>query len=331
MTGRPTSQYMPLLWRVFLVNAGVLGAAATVAIFVLSPGGVTDPVALKEGAIFLGALALMTTLNVILVRRITTPLNELVAVARGVDPLKPGGRMEVAGPPSEATELAAAFNDMLERLEDGRRESARLALRAQESERLRVAQELHDEIGQSLTAALLQLGRLRKQAPTELREELGEAAETVRENLDELRRISQRLRPQDLDELGLVSALAHFAERLTEQTRLPVGLRLASEMPALTPEQELVIYRVAQEALTNVVRHSHASVATLAVETPGPGRVVLRVRDDGVGIDAAPPGGGIRGRSERALLSEAELDIRRRDEGGTEVVLDLTPGELSGR
>jgi two-component system sensor histidine kinase UhpB len=321
------ARYVPLFWRVFLTNLGVLALASTVAIFVLSPGGITHPVALKEGAIFLAALAVMTSLNVLLVRRITAPLHELVSVTRQVDPLKPGQRMPVSGTPSEATELAGAFNEMLDRLEEGRRESARLALRAQEDERLRVAQELHDEVGQNLTAALLQLGRLRKSAPEELRPELGEAAETVRENLDELRRISQRLRPQDLDELGLVSAIAHFAERLTEQTRLPVGLRLASEVPPLTPEQELVIYRVAQEALTNVVRHSRASVATLAVEKTGIGRVILRVRDDGDGIAGSAPGGGIRGMSERALLIGADLDIRDRPEGGTEVLLDVPSPE----
>jgi two-component system sensor histidine kinase UhpB len=318
---------MPLFWRVFLTNAGVLALASTVAIFVLSPGGLTHPVALKEGAIFIAALALMTPLNVMLVRRITQPLNELVTVAREIDPLRPGRRMPVMGQPSEATELAAAFNDMLDRLEEGRRESARLALRAQEAERLRVAQELHDEVGQNLTAALLQLGRLRKKAPEDLRPELSEAAETVRENLDELRRISQRLRPHDLDELGLVSALAHFAERLTEQTSLPVGRRLADDLPELTGDQELVIYRVAQEALTNVVRHAGATVATLAIEAGDSGRVVLRVRDDGRGMHDVTPGGGIRGMSERALLIGARLDVRNRPEGGTEVVLDLPSPE----
>lgn len=288
----------------------------------LSPGTISQPVAVKELAIFAAALAVMLVVNLLVTRRLTAPLEELVAVMRTIDPAAPGQRVSVAGGPSEALELAGSFNDMLDRLEKERRESTRRALGAQEAERLRVAQELHDEVGQNLTAALLQLGRLRKEAPDELRAELTEAAETVRANLDELRRIAQALRPQDLDELGLVSALSHFTERLTEQTGLPIARRLSPDLPALAPEQELVIYRVAQEALTNVVRHAGASSATLRL-APSRDGVALRVSDDGRGIDGTDPRGGIRGMRERAMLIHADLDIRQRPKGGTEVVLDL--------
>jgi two-component system sensor histidine kinase UhpB len=315
-------RYTRLFWRIFLTNAAVLAAASAVAVFVLSPGTISQPVAVKELAIFAAALAVMIVVNLVVTRRLTAPLDELVGVMRTIDPAIPGERVSVAGGPSEAHELADSFNEMLDRLEKERLESARRALGAQEAERLRVAQELHDEVGQNLTAALLQLGRLRKQAPDELRPELAEAAETVRANLDELRRIAQALRPQDLDELGLVSALSHFTERLTEQTGLPIARRLSPDLPVLAPEQELVIYRVAQEALTNVVRHAGASSATLRLATSN-GRVALRVSDDGQGIDGAAQSGGIRGMRERALLIHADLDIRQRPEGGTEVVLDL--------
>ncbi|HEY1357965.1 MAG TPA: histidine kinase [Thermoleophilaceae bacterium] len=322
MTRATPRRYTPLFWRIFLINAAVLAAASTVAVFVLSPGTISQPVAVKELTIFAAALAVMIVVNLLVTRRVTAPLDELVGVMRRIDPAAPGQRVSVPGGPSEALELADSFNDMLGRLERERLESARRALRAQEAERLRVAQELHDEVGQNLTAALLQLGRLRKAAPEELRAELGEAAETVRANLDELRRIAQALRPQDLDELGLLSALSHFTERLTEQTGLPIGRRLSPDLPALTPEQELVIYRVAQEALTNVVRHADASSATLRLAPSGE-RVALRVSDDGRGIDGAGQSGGIRGMRERALLIHADLDVRERPEGGTEVVLDL--------
>jgi two-component system sensor histidine kinase UhpB len=264
--------------------------------------------------------------NLVVTRRIVAPLEQLVGLMRRVDPLVPGDRVEVSGRPSEATELAEAFNEMLARLEEERAESTRRALDAQESERLRVAQELHDEVGQNLTAALLQLSRLRAQAPPELHAELSQAAETVRGNLDELRRIAQRLRPPELDELGLASALSHFSDRLSEQTGLPIERRLARDMPELGYEEELVIYRVAQEALTNVVRHAGASHAELSLER-GRDRLVLQVADDGRGLDDAAPGGGLRGMRERAALIRAKLGIQSPANGGTVVTLHIPLSE----
>lgn len=313
--------YPRLFWRVFSTNAVVLTLACALAVVVFSPGTFHSPVALKELGIFLPALAVMVAANLLLTRRIVAPVEELAALMRRVDPLHPGARVRVQGGPSEAVELAQAFNDMLDRLEHERRESMRRALEAQEAERLRVAQELHDEIGQNLTAAVLQLARARKRVPDELRGELTEAAETVRENLDELRRIAQRLRPQALDELGLASALVHFSERLSQQAGLPIKRRFERELPRIGYEQELVIYRVAQEALTNVVRHADASRAELTLEREED-RLVLRVRDDGVGLDdAAVAVGGIRGMHERATLIDADLQIAQWEEGGTEVAL----------
>jgi two-component system sensor histidine kinase UhpB len=215
---------------------------------------------------------------------------------------------------------------MLDRLEDERDESTRRALNAQESERLRVAQELHDEVGQNLTAALLQLATIRRRAPEELRAELTEATETVRENLDELRRIAQRLRPQALDELGLASALGHFSDRLSEQTGLPIQRRFAPDLPVLGYDEELVIYRVAQEALTNVIRHAHASHAELTLERADD-NLVLRVSDDGRGLAGTDAGsGGIRGMHERAALIHADLQIAPREPRGTEVALRVPLG-----
>jgi two-component system sensor histidine kinase UhpB len=199
----------------------------------------------------------------------------------------------------------------------------RRVIGAQEAERLRVAQELHDEIGQNLTAALLQLASVRKRASPEFEPEVGAATETVRANLDDLRRIAQRLRPQALDELGLTSALSQFSARLSVQAGLEIEAQLDSHLPALTREEELVIYRVAQEALTNVVRHAGATRSELALER-GPDRLTLRVADDGCGIDGrGEQSGGIRGMHERAALIHADLSVGRREGGGTEVVLHV--------
>jgi two-component system sensor histidine kinase UhpB len=316
-------RYRRLFWRIFAANAVVLAAACAMAVLILSPGSLSEPIAIRELLIFAGALVVMVLANLLVTRRLVAPLEGLVRVMRQVDLMKPGSRVSVGGGPSEATELAETFNAMLERLEHEREESMRRVIGAQESERLRVAQELHDEIGQNLTAALLQLARVRKRAGPELEAEVGAATETVRATLDDLRRIAQRLRPQALDELGLTSALSQFSARLSARAGLDIDARLDGHLPALTREEELVIYRVAQEALTNVVRHAGATRSELALER-GPDRLTLRVADDGRGIDGSGErNGGIRGMHERAALIHADLRVGRRDGGGTEVVLHV--------
>jgi two-component system sensor histidine kinase UhpB len=316
-------RYRRLFWRIFAANAVVLAGASVMAVLILSPGSLSEPVALRELGILAAALVVMVLANLVVTRRLVAPLEQLVRVMREVDLLRPGSRVSIGGAPSEATELAETFNAMLDRLETEREESMRRVIGAQEAERLRIAQELHDEIGQNLTAALLQLARVRKKAGPELEDEVSAATETVRANLDDLRRIAQRLRPQALDELGLTSALSQFSARLSAQAGLDIEARLDSQLPALTREEELVIYRVAQEALTNVVRHAGATRTELLLER-APDRLTLRVADDGRGLDGDDAvSGGIRGMHERAALIHADLRVGPRAGGGTEVVLHV--------
>jgi two-component system sensor histidine kinase UhpB len=312
----PPRRYTPLFQRVAATNAIVLVAACAVTILVVSPQKLSS-FAVWEALVLVAALALVAGINLYLLRRALGPLEALTALARRVDLTRPGQRVPVSPYQSEASELAATFNDMLERLESERRDSTRRALAAQESERLRVARELHDEVGQTLTAVLLQLGRVAKRAGPELGAELEEAQEKARETLEEVRRISLELRPEALDDLGLASALVALSERFG----LDVTRRLERDLPHLDEEAELVIYRVAQEALTNVARHSGSERAELELVSSN-GSVILRVLDDGRGIDA-DDGGGLRGMRERAVLVGAALSVGRRPEGGTEVRLDV--------
>jgi two-component system sensor histidine kinase UhpB len=226
-------------------------------------------------------------------------------------------------------DLAISFNKMLERLEAERRESASRALAAQEAERLRVAQELHDEVGQSLTAVLLDLARLERRAPDALRGDLKEVQESVRVSLDDARRIALELRPEALDDLGLAAALLVLTDRLSERAGIQIRHDIERSLPSLKRDKELVVYRVAQEALTNVVRHAAASTAELSLRQRG-GRLQLRVRDDGGGLRGGPAtGGGVRGMHERALMVHATLEVAERPEGGVEVALDLPLEETS--
>jgi two-component system, NarL family, sensor histidine kinase UhpB len=322
---RPTAsrfRYRTLTRRVVATNAAVLAAVAVVTVLVFSPGAVSSRVALKEFAILTGALVAMGLLNLALMRRALSPVERLRDFVREVDPQQPGHRAHVPVRESEAAELAEAFNGMLERLERERLESVRMALAAQEAERLRVAQELHDEVGQSLTAVLLQLGRLGRTLPPEDRALLSHAQDTARESLEEVRRIARSLRPEALDDLGLASALRVLAERVEEQSPVRVETRIDAWLPRLDADEELVVYRVAQEALTNVVRHSGARRADLEL-TSVDERVRLLVRDDGHGLGGAAEGSGIRGMRERAAHVRADLRVADRGRDGVELVLDV--------
>jgi two-component system sensor histidine kinase UhpB len=238
------------------------------------------------------------------------------------DPLSPGRRASVNGDPSLAA-LARTFNEMLERMESDRRESAHQALMVQEAERARIARELHDEVGQTLTGVMLQVEGLAAVIPDDLRDQLDELRETAREGTEEVRRIARRLRPEALEDLGLPSALSALATRVADQAHIDISRHLDPRVELSQP-QELVVYRVAQEALTNVVRHAGAEHVELRLDREN-ANAVLRVRDDGRGVTPADlsSSSGIRGMRERAMLIGADLVISPRQERGTEVKLTI--------
>jgi len=225
--------------------------------------------------------------------------------------------------------LILALNAVLVRTSLNRLEAAHiaggaLALAAQEDERQRIARELHDEIGQSLTVALLSLRRVAERAPEELRAEAEVAQQAVRSSLDEVRQVARRLRPGVLAELGLRSALTELTDEFSRTSGVPVRRSVPKELPQLDGETELVVYRVAQEALTNVARHAGASAAELEVLVSDE-RLVLRVADDGRGgVDRE--GVGIRGMRERAALIGAELVVGAVASGTGTVVRLIVPG-----
>jgi two-component system sensor histidine kinase UhpB len=171
---------------------------------------------------------------------------------------------------------------------------------------------------------MLELDRMARAAPAELQEELAYARETAAASLEDVRRIARRLRPEALDDLGLVSALINLCERIEQATGVTIDRHLDRSLPSLSGEAELVIYRIAQESITNAVRHSGASRIELALDKEGTG-VRLSVADDGNGFDAARDGGegGIRGMRERALLIGARLDITAEPARGTRVELQV--------
>lgn len=325
---------MPLIWRVLWTNAAVLAAALVV--LVLSPATVSSSPRATEIAVLVAGLAGMLALDYLLLRRAFAPLERLTDFARGVDPLRPGDRAQ-AGEAVEpkVADATRAVNEMIERLETERRDSARDALAAQEGERIRIARELHDEVGQTLTAVVLQLERSARElhdAPLP-RAHVEEARELARTAAEEVREIARRLRPEALDDLGIASALVSLATRSTRHAGVRVSHEIDPDLPPLDSDAELVVYRVAQEALTNVARHAGADAARLrlapvpASAGAPPAEVELTVSDRGRGFDpAALPGGGergIRGMRERAVLAAGRLELESAPGEGTTVRLTV--------
>jgi two-component system sensor histidine kinase UhpB len=196
-----------------------------------------------------------------------------------------------------------------------------MVLRAQEEERRRLARDLHDEVNQALTAILLRLEAASHAAPPELEDELGELKRLVNQAMEELLQLARQLRPTALDDHGLLPALATHVRRFASQTGIQADLQTHGE-PDLAPDQEIAVYRVAQEALANVARHSNASQVRVDLDTAG-SALELRVRDDGKGFDSLRrrKGLGLDGMAERARLVGGELTIESRPGGGTELVM----------
>lgn len=276
-------------------------------------------------------LALVIGVNLAIVRRTLRPLTRLAATMSEVDPLRPGQRVAVQDGDDEIARLSAAFNAMLRRLEEEREESLRRILEAQDAERRAIARNLHDEIGQRLTALMLQLDAVAGDAPPELQPLVHEARETARSTIEETSRLAKTLRPEVLDQLGLRTALVELTKRIASLADLEVERRLARELPPLAPEVELAVYRIAQESLTNVLRHAGASRVEVELSRRN-GGLALRIADDGGGSPGEIEGSGLRGMRERALMIGAKLDLGTSAMGGVEVRLELpTPAAPADR
>jgi two-component system sensor histidine kinase UhpB len=319
-----------LFWWVLLTNGAVLLVA--VLLLAATPITIDAPIKAEQLALLSVGFLTLLALNVVLLRRVLAPLVKLTEVMSAVDPDRPGRRLSGVEPRSaEGQALARAFNDMLDRLERARRDAARTALAAQEAERLRVARELHDEIGQTLTAVAIEAGRAARGEPALAQRALLDLADGVRDSLDEVRRIARELRPEALDDLGLFNALIALCTRVGANNGLEVRRDLQPDLPPLSQEVELVIYRVAQEALTNTLRHSGAQTVTLSLGADAES-VTLRVNDDGTGIPAQMPAdtAGIAGMRERALLVGGVLSVGSGAAGGAEVQLIIPTGKEPG-
>lgn len=316
-----------LLSQIVALNLLMVTAGILVAIFA---AGFDFSISHQRWEFLVLAMTMVLTflLNTLLLRRRFEPLERLLAMMERVDLSRPGRRLDLdpqmTGLSTDIERLAATFNRMLERLENERRRSGELALRAQEEERRRVARDLHDEVNQSLTALLLRIQAVTEDAPPELRPQLEETRHLADQAMGELLDLARQLRPTALDDHGLVAALTSHVRDFDRRGDARASFWADPRMGSLSPDSQVVVYRVAQEALVNAARHSGATRVEVSLE-PRESRVRLEVADNGSGFAFAEEGKGLglSGMRERALLVGGSLDIDSRPGKGTSVVLEV--------
>ncbi|MBT8136567.1 MAG: sensor histidine kinase [Gammaproteobacteria bacterium] len=243
---------------------------------------------------------------------------------------------QAIGEISRRVELMTRENQALfQRLLDDERRFRRVAKAVwmvQEEERRRLARELHDGIGQTLTALKNQLGRLHiryEKADPDLVEGLSDSVELVSTALDDTRELSRLLRPAVLDDLGLEAALSWLARTLNQRTTLQINVDCDVGEARFEPDVETLVFRIVQESLTNVVKHGNAPEARVIVDTPGD-YLRARIEDDGAGFDVRaalqasdnPQSAGLRGMRDRVELFGGQLRINSTPGSGT--VVELT-------
>jgi two-component system, NarL family, sensor histidine kinase UhpB len=306
--------------NVLLVVAVLFAASATAGLDL----AVNDQ-RLRFGALAISILLLLV-INMILLRRRFSPLETLIARLEEIDPTQPTTQFVVPRTTVEEVErLAITFRRLLRRIEEEQRRSGRLVLRAQEEERRRLARDLHDEVNQALTAILLRLQALSEDAPPELAEEVAQLKTLVNQAMEELLRLARQLRPASLDDMGLIAAVQSQISRFAATTTIQASFHHEGTPDALTEDQQTVIYRVVQEALSNTAQHSDATFVDFDLRVFPSHGVELRVRDNGRGFDTASGGAdggiGLSGMAERARLVGGELTVTSSPGSGTRVRL----------
>lgn len=267
------------------------------------------------------------------IRSVVLPLRTLERRAATVGADDVSALEQPVGGITEIKSLHRTLVQMARRLrtyQDSLRRYAGAVIRSQEDERRRVARELHDDVIQALIALDQQIQlaqRSLRTDPAGAQQNLADLRQQTTRLLDGVRRVIRALRPIYLEDLGLPSALETLAADAQAGTGLRVTWDLEGEPRRLLPQQEIALYRIAQEALTNISRHARATSARITLRFNERG-AVLRVEDDGIGFDLPPDleGSdhyGLTGMKERAELIGGRLSIQSAADRGTAIVLDL--------
>jgi len=291
---------LPTFYKVLIANSAIVvfGALAGTAITAARVRAHPGASLISLMAVFvLAGIVISVLVNMLVLRAALAPLHRLERTIEAVR----AGNLRCRVPSGALTDaeferVSETFNAMLDELESVRDSQAQLAaqvITAQEEERRRIARELHDDTAQALTSLLLYAKALEegeerpavRRALAEIREEVGRSLETIR-------RMARELRPSALDDLGLVAALdAHIAE-FSRRTGIEVHFTHDGAQQRLPPPVELALFRVAQEALTNVAKHAQATSVNVRFSA-SECLAVLVVSDNGRGFDPEAVGDGV--------------------------------------
>lgn len=316
---RPRAE-QSLYLSVCLTNAAVFVLAATA--LAVSPATVSNQITTQEVVTLVGGLVLVVLLNAGLLRDRLVPLDRL---ARQLDPVSvtdPGWRPVVPERHGVERSFVLTVRSLLDRLNEERLASESRERAAEDAERRRLARELHDDVGQRLTVVLLGLSRLAKEVTGHQAAELDLIQENARESLELVRGLAEGLRRGTWEDMDLVGALTSLAATFQSSSGLHITRRFEQAFPSVEPQVHETLFRVAQEALTNVARHAHASKVVISLgrqQEAGQDHLVLAVEDDGAGFVPHRMGSGIAGMRERARAVGGELTIGAGEAGGTEV------------
>jgi two-component system sensor histidine kinase UhpB len=319
---------IPLVYKVLLANAVivVLGATIGTLITVRSVHGRDDPAEYWLIAIFACAGTVLSLIvNYLVLRAALQPMDRLAEVAERVRRGDFSRRVRPSKfPDPQLARLGSSFNETLDELAADREQLRQLTsqvINAQEDERKRIARELHDDTAQVLFAQLLGITALRSSDNEQVRAAAETMAESTVDALEGVRRLALELRPPALDDLGLWAALGELTQRYGEKYRLDVAYDWRGSRERLPADLELVLYRIAQEALTNIVKHAAGASVT----------VTLAFGDDDLQVGIADTGGrpgtsagtgtgrGLLGLRERLAVYGGDLQAGPRLSGGYRV------------
>lgn len=324
---------VPLFHKIMVANLAIVVGVCVFGITVMNRLAAASTVQNVLIFAFVAGIAVVVA-NALILRLALLPLEELEAAAARVQAGDVTRRAE-ASPLAdrEMQRLIETFNGMLDAITESRSKQRDLsirALRAAEEERKRVSTDLHDKTAQTLAGLLVQLSLLKSIKDEDVRGELlKEASEQAAFAMDEVYRVVQALRPPALELLGLRGAIEAHALTLQENADITIEVNASDVKGALDPETEIATYRIVQEALSNVIRHSKATRAVVHLQRSADG-VVVTIEDNGVGFNPAttlrsPHSLGLFGMQERASYLGGTVQIRSGSNGTTvEVQIPIT-------
>jgi two-component system, NarL family, sensor histidine kinase UhpB len=321
----------PIFYRLAIGNAVIIVLSAIVG--TLLTHFLTDIAATLWHFVIFASIGIIISLvlNFTIIRLSLQPLHELRHIIHGIQTGQAETQqLNLQDTDPDIHKLTVALNSLISQLQQRNQQFRLLSERSifvQEEERKRIARSLHDDTGQSLSTLMIHLDRLEKQVPPEneaLLERLRAIRQMAAESLECLRSIIYDLRPAILDDLGLVAAIRWYARTNLEEAGINVVLDLPDDLPSIPPALSTTLFRVAQEGVNNIVRHSQAKQTTIRMGMRG-NEVYLNLHDDGHGFAPLENGHaamdlqhwGLVGIQERIELVGGRMSITTDPEHGT--------------